>query len=300
MEQPQWEAILEQYMAHLALERGLSANSSESYGRDVRQLADYLHGEYGIFPPQAEAHHIEAYMAWLYERRMSKTSQARMLSGLKSFFNYLLHTDRIETSPTEFIDAPRIGRRLPDTLSVEEIDAVLRAIDLSAPQGHRNRAMLEMLYSCGLRVSELVGLRLQDVFFDDGFVRVTGKGSKQRLVPFSDEAQRCVRLWLQQRVLMQPQPRSREALFLNRRGGALSRVMVFNIIKEAVAAAGITKSVSPHTFRHSFATHLLEGGAGIRQIQQMLGHESILTTEIYTHVDRSHLRRSIEEHHPLK
>ncbi len=300
MKQTQWDALLRRYMSYIALERGLSGNSTDSYGRDIRQFAEYLLDTHGVYPPQAEPHHIEAYLTHIYDRGLVRTSQARILSGLKSFYRFLLLEGVIETAPTELIEAPKVARRLPDTLTLGEIDAILASIDLSAPQGHRNRAMLEMLYSCGLRVSELTALRLGDLFFDDGFLRVTGKGRKQRLVPMSAEVARCVKLYLDRRRTLEPQADSRDVLFLNRRGGAMSRVMVFKIMKEAVAGAGIGKTVSPHTFRHSFATHLLEGGANIRQIQEMLGHESILTTEIYTHLDRSHLRRSVSEHHPLK
>ncbi len=296
----EWEAALAGYLQYLTFERGLSANSVYSYKLDIELFAKYISAEAGVYPPVAEPFHIEAFMAWLFDRKTKKSSQARILSGLKSFYNYLLYTGKLESAPTELLDAPKIGRKLPDTLSVQEIDAILSAVDLSHPQGHRNRAMLEMMYSCGLRVSEVVSLRLSDLFFDDGYIRVTGKGDKQRLVPFSSEVRKCVELYLGQRALSEPSTSSREVLFLNRRGGAMSRVMVFNVMKQAVAEAGVTKNVSPHTFRHSFATHLLEGGANIRQIQEMLGHSSILTTEIYTHLDRSHLKKSMEEHHPLR
>ncbi len=295
MESSSWEKTRRDYESYLKLEKGLSDNSVSSYLRDIQAFVDYFGGA----PETAQAHHIEGFMAALYDRRLSKTSQARMLSGLKSFYQFLLYTGVVEAAPTQFIDPPKIPRTLPDTLSVEEIDAILAAIDLSTPLGHRNRAMVELLYSCGLRASELTGLRLPDLFFDEGFVRVTGKGDKQRLVPMSDEARRQLMPWLEQRRTMIPTTEARELVFLNRRGGGLSRVMLFRIIKELVAVAGIDKSVSPHTLRHSFATHLLAGGANIRQIQQMLGHESILTTEIYTHVERSQLRQSLATHHPL-
>lgn len=296
MELSAWRLAIRDYEAYLRLEKHLAENSVAGYLHDIEAFAAFVAP---LAPDQIEAHHIEAFMAALYDRGLSRTSQARMLSGLKSFFQFELYDGKIDLLPTQFIDAPRIPRSLPDVLSLEEIDKLLSTIDLSAPQGHRNRAMIEMLYSCGLRVSELVGLRLSDLFFDDGFVRIEGKGSKQRLVPMSDEAQRVIQLWIVQRRLMEPAAEAREIVFLNRRGGRLSRVMVFNIIKAAVAAAGIAKNVSPHTLRHSFATHLLAGGANIRQIQQMLGHESILTTEIYTHVEGSQLRRELEQNHPL-
>ena len=218
---------------------------------------------------------------------------------MKSFFNYLLINDRIENLPTEFIDPPKTGRKLPDVLSVAEIQAILDTIDLSSRFGHRNKAMIETLYSCGLRVSELISLRISDLFFDDGFIRVIGKGDKQRLVPVSRQAVRLIGCYLEQRARQETDPRSADTLFLNNKGRGLTRVMIFHIIREAAKAAGIAKTISPHTFRHSFATHLLEGGASIRQVQEMLGHESILTTEIYTHLDRENLRDNVESHHPL-
>ena len=221
------------------------------------------------------------------------------MSGIKSFFNYLLINDRIETLPTEFIDAPKIGRKLPDVLSVEEIGQILDAIDLSQRFGHRNKAMIETLYSCGLRVSELITLRISDLFFQDGFIRVIGKGDKQRLVPISDSAIRLIRLYLEQRNHLPVNEKYADILFLNNQGRGLTRVMIFHIVRELAAKAGIDKKISPHTFRHSFATHLLEGGASIRQVQEMLGHESILTTEIYTPLDRETLRENLEQHHPL-
>lgn len=294
-----WPTLTENYRTYLRFERNLSKNTIESYIRDVEQFRNFVEREYGILPAEVGSTHIEAYMSDVYDRGMAAASQARQLSGIRSFYTFLQIADVTESSPMEFVDAPKIGRKLPDVLSVDEIDAMIGTIDLSAEQGHRNKAMLETLYSCGLRVSELTSLRLGDLFFDDGFVRVVGKGNKQRLVPVSGEARKNIELWLGQRRLMSVDARSADIVFLNRRGHKLSRVYVFNVIKEAARMAGITKQVSPHTFRHSFATHLLEGGAGIRQVQEMLGHESILTTEIYTHLDRTHLRKSVEKHHPL-
>lgn len=294
-----WATLTENYRTYLLFERKLSKNTVAAYVRDVGQFRVFIEREYDILPAEVDNTHVEAYMSDVYDRGMEASSQARQLSGLKSFFTFLQIAEVTDASPTEFVDAPKTGRKLPDVLSVDEIDAIIATVDLSSEYGHRNKAMLETLYSCGLRVSELTSLRLGDLFFDDGFIRVTGKGSKQRLVPVSDEARKNIELWLEQRRMMGVDPKSADIVFLNRRGGRLSRVSVFNIIKEAAGAAGISKQVSPHTFRHSFATHLLEGGASIRQVQEMLGHESILTTEIYTHLDRTHLRRSVEKHHPL-
>lgn len=294
-----WDELSKKYRMHTQLERGFAANTVESYMRDLGQFSDFVLERYGVSPTNVEPRMIEDFMLWLYEKGVEKSTQSRVLSGVKSFYHYLLVTDVIDKSPTEFIDHPTIGQTLPDTLSVEEIDAILDAIDLSTPQGQRNRTMIEMLYSCGLRVTELVSLRLSDLFFDEGFIRVTGKGNKQRLVPISDECRKQVETWLEERRTMTVDGGSAEILFLNRRGKQLSRVMIFNIIKDAVEMAGIHKNVSPHTFRHSFATHLLQGGASIRQVQELLGHESISTTEIYTHLDADHLTNTLNQHHPL-
>ncbi len=294
-----WEALLRKYRIYIKLERGLSDNTVESYMRDVGQFAGFVQEAFDAGPVDVTPQMVEEFMSMLYDKHVEKSTQGRMLSGVKSFCQYLLLTDAIEKSPAEFIDHPKAGHALPDTLSLEEIDQIIDSIDLSAPQGHRNKAMLETLYSCGLRVSELISLRMSDIFLDEGFIRVSGKGSKQRLVPISDVWKERLRLWLDERRLLDIDEKSTEILFLNRRGKKLSRVMVFNIIKAAVTAAGIDKNVSPHTFRHSFATHLLQGGASIRQVQELLGHESITTTEIYTHLDSGHLRRTVNEHHPL-
>lgn len=295
-----WETLSREYISYLRFEKKLSANTVESYSRDIGQFSEFIADNYGVMPADVVSEHIEGFMMSVYDRGMEASSQARILSGVRSFFVFLQVAGHIESLPTEFVEAPKTGRKLPDVLTVLEIDSILDTIDLSAPQGHRNKAMLETLYSCGLRVSELISLKLGDLFFDDGFIRVVGKGDKQRLVPVSDTARHNVELYLEQRRVMKIDPKSADIVFLNRNGRKLSRVMLFTIIRNAAEAAGIDKKISPHTFRHSFATHLLEGGASIRQVQDMLGHESILTTEIYTHLDRSHLRRSIEEHHPLK
>ena len=295
-----WEKEFKAYVYDLKLEKKLSDNTVEAYLRDLRQAASYMESEFSISAPEKVGEeHVTSFLASLYDRGAKKSTQARMLSGIRSFFNFLLLNDRIESLPTEFVDSPKPGRKLPDVLSVGEIGAILDAVDLSAPFGHRNRAIIETLYSCGLRVSELVSLRLGDLFFDDGFIRVVGKGDKQRLVPVSAEAVRLITHYIEQRRTLPVDAKHAEVLFLNNKGRKLTRVMVFYIIRDAADRAGITKRISPHTFRHSFATHLLEGGADIRQVQELLGHESILTTEIYTHLDSENLRRNVERHHPL-
>ncbi|HIY13786.1 MAG TPA: site-specific tyrosine recombinase XerD [Candidatus Alistipes cottocaccae] len=291
-----WEAAASRYRTYIKLEKRLAQNSVESYMRDLRSFAHFILRMWDVPPQKVEPQMIERYMAWLFDRGREKTSQARALSGVKSFFNFLMISDKIENSPAEFILSPKFGRQLPDILSTDEIDRIIATVDTSSVKGLRDCAMLELLYSCGLRVSELVSLKIQDLFFGEGYIRVIGKGDKQRLVPISATARERVHRYLDKR----PETRSGEdALFLNNRGSRLTRVMVFTILKQAARNAGIEKRISPHTFRHSFATHLLEGGASIRQVQEMLGHESILTTEIYTHLDSSHLRRTVEEHLPL-
>ena len=290
-----WADTGRAYRTHIKLEKRLSANTVEAYLRDLRSFAHYVLRTWDVEPRKVRPEMIERYLAWLYDRDRAKSSQARALSSLRSFFNYLLITDRIVASPVEFIPAPKFGRQLPDVLTTDEIDRIIASIDPSTPKGLRDRAMLETLYSCGLRVSELISLRMSDLFFGEGYIRVIGKGDKQRLVPVSEAARDKIQRWLDDRRRMRTRA-GEQAVFLNNRGGALTRVMLFTIIRQAVAAAGIGKRVSPHTFRHSFATHLLEGGASIRQVQEMLGHESILTTEIYTHLYSEHLRQTVEEH----
>jgi len=293
-----WSIYFEDYLAFLTLEKNLSQNTAEAYMHDLRLLEEFIVPEYGLMPEEVEMKHIEAFLAHLHDRGHNRTSTARILSGVRSFYNYLIVHDKLEESPAELIESPRLNRKLPVVLSHGEICAILDTIDLSTPQGHRNRAMIETLYSCGLRVTELTGLQLSDLFFDDGFLRVTGKGDKQRLVPVSREAVKQINLYLEQRNHLPQDPRHKNVLFLNNKGRQLTRVMVFLIIQEAVRAAGIPKKVSPHTFRHSFATHLVQGGADLRVVQEMLGHESIGTTEIYTHLDREFLKKTLE-HHPL-
>ena len=293
-----WEEAGRRYRTHIRVEKNLSANTVEAYMRDLRQFAHFILRQWDVEPRKVEREMIERYMAWLYDRGREKSSQARALSGVRSFFDFLLLDERIETSPAEFIAPPKFGRHLPDVLTTEEIDRIIAAVDTSTPKGRRDAAMLEVLYSCGLRVSELTALRLGDLFFGEGYVRVVGKGDKQRIVPISGLARERVSRWLDDRRDME-KSRTEDAVFLNNRGKPLSRVMVFTMLRQAALRAGVDKRISPHTLRHSFATHLLEGGAGIRQVQDMLGHESIVTTEIYTHLDREHLRRTVEEHLPL-
>lgn len=291
-----WQEIARRYRTYIKLEKRLSENTVESYMRDLAEFAHYVLHTFDVAPRDVEAVMVERYMAWLFDKGKMKSSQARILSSIKSFYNYLLVTDAIESSPTEFIEAPKCGRSLPDILSTDEIDSIICGIKPDSEKGLRDRAIIEMLYSCGLRVSELTSLKLGDLFFGEGYIRVVGKGDKQRLVPVSALARERVQLYLDRRREHRTQE---SALFLNNRCRPLTRVMVFTIIRQAVARVGITKPVSPHTFRHSFATHLLEGGASIRQVQEMLGHESITTTEIYTHLDSRHLRETVDKYLPI-
>lgn len=291
-----WEEAGRRYRIYIQLEKRLSANTVESYMRDLRHFAHFILRQWDVPPRKVGREMVERYMAWLYDRGREKTSQARSLSSIRSFFTFLMVEDKIENSPAEFIAAPKFGRHLPDVLTTSEIDRIIAAADGPTVKGLRDSAMLEVLYSCGLRVSELTALRLADLFFGEGYIRVTGKGDKQRLVPVSAVAREKIMRYLEQRRSARS---GEEIVFLNNRGGQLTRVMVFTILRNAVLRAGIDKRISPHTFRHSFATHLVEGGAGIRQVQELLGHESILTTEIYTHLDSEHLRRTVEEHLPL-
>lgn len=288
-----WEESSRRYRSYIKLEKRLAENTVESYMRDLVQFAHFILRFYDVAPKKVEAPMVERYMAWLYDQGKEKTSQARILSGIKSFFNYQLLTDDMSASPAEFIDSPKFGRSLPDILSTEEIDRIIAAVDCRTHKGRRDSAMLEVLYSCGLRVSELTALRLGDLFFGEGYIRVIGKGDKQRLVPVSTVARDKIQIYLEERPAKYA---GADVVFLNNRGAGLTRVMVFTIIRRSAARAGIAKQISPHTFRHSFATHLLEGGASIRQVQEMLGHESIVTTEIYTHLDSGHLRETVEKH----
>ena len=294
------EKYINDFGLFLKLEKSLSPHSIEAYKRDIMKLISFLEiSGYELDPSGIELQHLTGFLVWINELGLSSRSQARLISGIKSFFKYLLLEDIIETDPTSLLEIPRIGRKLPEVLSIEEIDSILAGIDMSKPEGRRNRAMLEVLYSCGLRVSELTGLRLSNIYFDKGFIRITGKGNKERLVPIGNTALREIRNYLPDRnSLPRIEKDHEDILFLNRRGRGLSRVMIFTIIKDLSASAGIKKNISPHTFRHSFASHLIDGGADLRAVQEMLGHESILTTEIYTHLDRQYLRDAIIRFHP--
>jgi integrase/recombinase XerD len=295
-----WQYHISDFRAFLKLEKSLSANSIEAYIDDVSKLISFLGiKNYDLTVDAVTLTHLKEFIKWINELGLSARSQARIISGIKAFYKYLLMEDIIETDPTTLLETPKIGRKLPEVLSVEEIDLLIGLIDLSKPEGQRNKTMIEVLYSCGLRVSELIGLKLSNVFFDQGFVRVIGKGNKERLVPVGSKAVHEIELYLMDRnKLPVISKESEDILFLNRRGHKLTRVMVFTIIKELVKKSGIKKNISPHTFRHSFATHLIDGGADLRAVQEMLGHESILTTEIYTHLDRQYLRDAIIRFHP--
>jgi integrase/recombinase XerD len=304
-----WSRTIKGYEGFLKLEKGLSPNSIEAYLSDLAKLEQFLEieraaavgersGDARWVPGDLDQEVLGRFLTWISERGLSARSQARILSGIKAFFRYLMMEDLIEKDPTALLEGPRLGSRLPEVLSVNEIDRMLEKIDLSKPQGRRNKAMLETLYSCGLRVTELVGLRISGIFRAEGFIRVIGKGDKERLVPVSARALKEIDLYMPDRGSLSIQPGNEDILFLNRRGGMLTRNMVFTIIKELAREAGIQKTVSPHTFRHSFATHLVEGGADLRAVQEMLGHESITTTEIYTHLDREYLREAIISFHP--
>lgn len=287
-----WARARADYRAYLLLERALSKSSVAAYLSDFDRYAPWFE-EQQIDPTTVDRADVERFMATRFDTGAAPTSRARMLSGLRSFYGFLLHADRIERLPTDQLSAPVVRRSLPEPLSYAEVLKLFAAIDLSAKLGHRNRAILEVLYSCGIRVSELVGLRLADLLFDQGVIRVRGKGDKERLTPISAEAVRQIQHYLDARHELNPRPEAEEFLFLNQNGGKLTRVMIFYIVRDAAAAAGIRKAVHPHTLRHSFATHLVVGGADIRVVQQMLGHQHIATTEIYTHLDTTELRKAV-------
>lgn len=302
MSKKSWELDIRDFGNYLKLERSLSENSIEAYVRDIGKLAEYVElKQLGVVPEEVTYKQLQGFLKYLNELGMSAHSQARILSGVKGFFKYLLFEERLDKDPTALLEGPRLGRRLPDTLDYNEIVKLLEAIDLSSPEGGRNRAMLEVLYSSGLRVSELVELKRANVYFDLGFLRVVGKGNKERLVPIGRDAMKFLKIYLEEIRVHSPVQKGFEGyVFLNRAGRKISRVTVFLIIKALAAKIGLNKSISPHTFRHSFATHLIEGGADLRAVQEMLGHESITTTEIYTHLDRDYLRQVIQEFHPRK
>ena len=295
-----WKEALTGFRSYLKLERSLSPNTLAAYGRDVEGLFAYLQKQGLRNPESADTAIIEAYIAdRVGEDGISKRSQARLVSSLRSFYAFLAEEGRIPDNPCDNLVIPRLRPHLPGVLTYDEVKAILESVDLSKPEGHRNRALLEVLYSCGLRVSELVGLHISDLFPEDGFIRVIGKGNKQRLVPLGEPARDQIKYWIADRKqFTKPKKDAEDILFLNRHGGKLSRVMVFNIVREQAAKAGITKEISPHTFRHSFATHLVENGADLRVVQEMLGHESILTTEIYTHIDTRKWQETILRYHP--
>lgn len=295
-----WDSAIEDFKKYLKIERGLSENSMNAYVTDLIKLKDYLIIKKNIVAPnEVKPVHIKGLLESLTSSGISARTQARVISGIKSFYKYLLIEDLIEKDPTSLIDAPKIGRKLPEVLALEEVDAIINTIDLSKPEGQRNKALLETLYSCGLRVSEVIDIKLSNLHFDSGFIKIEGKGKKERLVPVSKKAiEEITRYRITTRSEMNVYKGDEDILFLNRRGERLSRVMIFTIIKALVSKAGIVKNISPHTFRHSFASHLVEGGANLRAVQEMLGHESIITTEIYTHLDKEYLKNTINQFHP--
>lgn len=289
--------IIRKYQQYLKLEKALSPNTLDAYMTDLQKLLHFLEGE-NIEIPDVTPDDLQRFAAGLHDIGIHPRSQARILSGIKSFFHFLVIADYREADPSELLEGPKIGFRLPEVLTVEEIDRIISTVDMEKKEGQRNRAILETLYSCGLRVSELCNLKISDLYFEEGFIKVEGKGGKQRLVPISPRAIKEIKYWFADRNLRKIKKGYEDYVFLARWGNNISRIMVFHMIKELAEKAGITKNISPHTFRHSFATHLLEGGANLRAIQCMLGHESIATTEIYTHIDRNRLRSEIIEHHP--
>jgi len=296
-----WKSYIKEYKNYLKLERGLSQNTVTNYIFDIEKLIGFLaENNIEVTPVQISDETIQQFVYSISEK-VNARSQSRILSGLKSFFNYLIFEDYRSTTPLELIEVPKIGRKLPDTLSVQEIDLLIAAIDLSKDEGERNRAMLETLYSCGLRVSELISLKISDLFFEEGFIKITGKGNKQRFVPIGESTKKYILMYKNQdRSHLAIQKGFEDTLFLNRRGRQLTRAMIFTIIKDLAVKISLKKVVSPHTFRHSFATHLLENGADLRSIQMMLGHESITTTEVYMHLDRRFLSEVLQSYHPRK
>jgi len=296
-----WNTYIKDYQSYLRIERGLSKNTIENYGFDIERLCLFLEtNQIEVSPINITDETVQQFI-YAVSKEVNPRSQARIISGLKSFFNYLIFEDYRKDSPLELIESPKTGRKLPDTLSVEEIDALIAAIDLSSNEGERNRAMLETLYGCGLRVSELVELKISDLFFEEGFIKVTGKGNKERFVPIGKLTQKYIQIYQNSiRTTLNIKKGHEDTLFLNRRGNQLTRSMIFAIIKNLAIQINLHKSISPHTLRHSFATHLLENGADLRSIQLMLGHESITTTEIYVHLDRSFLKEVMHSFHPRK
>jgi integrase/recombinase XerD len=295
-----WDILIKQFKQYLQLERALASNSIEAYLRDIVKLKEFLQiSNSSVGPLAVKEDHIKAFLKYIHELGLSAHSQGRMLSGIKAFYKFLLIEELLDRDPTELIEGPKLGRKLPDTLEYDEIERMFDAIDVSTPEGFRNRAMLETLYSSGLRVSELISLKITNIFFSEGFLKIVGKGEKERMVPIGRAALNMIKIYKDEvRVHVPVHKTSENMVFLNRRGKPLSRVMIFLLIKGLAEKAGIQKNISPHTFRHSFATHLIEGGADLRAVQQMLGHESITTTEIYTHLDRDYLKQVVKEFHP--
>lgn len=296
-----WQQAIKDYQDYLRIERGLSNNSIYNYTLDIKKLAKWLEeNTLEISPNKITKETLQEFI-YTIAKIVNPRTQSRIISGLKGFFNYLVFEKYRKINPLELIESPKIGKKLPDTLSIEEIDLLIATIDLSKPQGERNRSIIETLYGCGLRVSELINLKISDLFFDEGFIKVTGKGDKQRFVPIGSLTIKYIELYRKEiRVHQKINPLAKDTLYLNRRGNSLTRAMIFHIVKELTEKTGINKNISPHTFRHSFATHLLENGADLRAIQQMLGHESITTTEIYTHIDKSHLAQIMNNFHPKR
>jgi len=295
-----WNSAINGFEAYLLLERSLSQNSIEAYLRDVSKLTEYLNiHELEISPTDIKFNTLRDFIMWINKLGVAQRSQARIISGIRAFYKYLMMEDIIDDDPTELLEGPKIGRKIPDVLNYEEIEMILNIIDLSTEYGHRNRAIIETLYACGLRVSELINLKLSNYFPDIGFVKVIGKNDKERIVPIGGDAIKYIDFYVKNyRNKVNIKKGNEDYIFLNRRGAKLGRIMIFHIIKELTKLAGIKKNVSPHTFRHSFATHLVEGGADLRAVQEMLGHESIMTTEIYTHLDTNYLKKTILTFHP--
>lgn len=295
-----WNSSIKGFKSYLKLERSLSKNSIDAYIRDIEKLIQYFEfNKIKLSPNDVQTKDIKEFLEWINELGMTASSQARVLSGVKAFYKYLMIEDEIKSDPASIVETPKLGRKLPDTLSLIEINQIIEAVDASSAEGMRNKALLEILYACGLRVSELVNLKLSDIYFEIDFIKVTGKGDKERFVPIGATAKKYIKMYVDEvRVHQNIKKGEEDYIFLNRRGSRLTRVMVFTIIKRLAIKAGIKKSISPHTFRHSFATHLVEGGADLRAVQEMLGHESITTTEIYTHLDRNYLKETIISFHP--
>lgn len=295
-----WEIEIDAFKNYLKLEKGLSDNSIHAYVTDLFKLVQFLRDRgYNFGPEGVTLAHLREMIEWVSNRGISPRTQARIISGIKSFYKFLLIEEKVEKDPTALLEAPKVGRKLPEILSVEEIDTIINAVDTKKPEGQRNKAILETLYSCGLRVSELIDLKISNLFFESGFIKIEGKGSKERLVPISNKAIKEINLYLSEyRRTLKISGAHEDVLFLNRRGKKLSRVMIFTIIKNITKKLHLDKNISPHTFRHSFATHLIDGGANLRAVQEMLGHESIITTEIYTHLDKEYLKNTIVQYHP--